>query len=115
MDDVERERQHELMEAIGRVLPEARIREFQERGLETLWGVMVSAVEIGAVGALWKVLELWVTRYANGSIKVSYPAEDNSTVDVTYTKLTKQEVERILAAHPPKANRPIKLILPPLK
>jgi hypothetical protein len=115
MDDVERERQHELMEAIGMVLPEAHILEFQEQGLETLWGVRVSAVEIGAVGALWKVLERWVTRDANGSIKVFYPAEDNSTVDVTYTKLTKHEVERVLAAHPPKAHRPIKLILPPLE
>ncbi len=86
--------------------------EFQERSLGTLWGVIVSGLKTATVGTLWRVFDAWVNRYTNASIKISYRTQDDTTVEVTYTKLTKLEAEEILTRHPPRTDRPIKIILP---
>ena len=66
----------------------------------TQWGVIVSGIKSVAVGALWRVFDAWVNRYANASIKISYRTQEDAAVEVTYTKLTKVEVERNIDSTP---------------
>jgi hypothetical protein len=106
------QRKEEFIGMLKTELPEAIIMEFQERSLGTLWGVIVSGLQTVTVGALWRVFDVWVNRYANASIKISYRTQDDKTVEVTYMKLTKLEVEQMLTRHPPRTDRPIKIILP---
>ena len=87
--------------------------EFQERGLETLWGVMVTGMNLGIVAGLWKVFDMWTTRHANASVRISYRTANDNTIDVTYTKVTKKKAEELLASHPPLSEQPIKLVLEP--
>jgi len=112
---MENERHAEFMGLIVAELPSARLMELQERGLDTLWGVMVSGVKIGDLAALWKVFDAWTTHHANASVRISYRDADDTTIEVTYTRLTKRKAEELLASHPPLSERPIKLILEPDK
>jgi hypothetical protein len=107
-----KEKQAEFLVLLKTELPEARIMEFQERGLGTIWGVIISGLQTVTFGALWRLFDVWVNRYTNASIKVSYRTQDDKTVEVTYTKLTKLEAEQMLTQHPPRTDRPIKIILP---
>lgn len=104
--------QEEFLAMLKAKLPDTRIMEFKERLLGTLWGVIISGI---TVGALVRVFDVWVNRYANASIKISYRTQDDTTVEVTYTKLTKLEAEQMLTRHPPRTHRPIKILLPPFE
>lgn len=105
------EKRAEFIALIKTEFLDARIIEFQSRSLEVIEGILVSAIQLGAIGALWNIFNVWVNRYANASIKITYKTENGSTVDVTYSKLTKAEAERILSQHPPCSNHQIKIIL----
>ena len=74
--------------------------------------MIVSGLQTVTVGTLWRLFDAWVNRYANSSIKISYRTQDDTTVEVTYTKLTKLEAEQMLTRHPPRTDLPIKIILP---
>lgn len=106
-------RHKEFLAMLMTELPDARIMEFRERSLGTIWGVIVSGIKTVTIGALWRVFDAWVNRYANASIKISYRTEDDKAVEVTYTKLTRLEAEQVLTRHPPRIDRPIKITLPP--
>jgi hypothetical protein len=66
---------------------------------------------IGAFSGLWKVIELWVKRYANVSVKIHYKADDGTDVDIEYNNLTKKEAEKHFLANNPKLEKPVKVLL----
>ena len=91
--------------------PDLKFKEVQTRALIDISQILIWASTIGAFSGLWKVIELWVKRYANASIKMNYKAQDGSTVDVEYNNLTKKEAEKFLTSHPPKTENPVKIVL----
>src|SRR5512136_650007 len=75
--------------------PDLDIEEQETRYVELISQFLVFGTTIGAFGGLWKVIELWVKRYANATVKIVYKNQDGKTVEIQYTNLTQKEVKNI--------------------
>jgi len=102
----------QFVQLLRREIPDCKIVEFQARSLETLKGVMLTIAEAGLIQTLWNVLEHWISRHTNASIKISYKSADGKFIEVTYNKVNQRKVEEILSRNPPDLSKPTKLILP---
>lgn len=102
----------QFVQLLRREIPDCKIVEFKARSLETLKGVMLTIADASLIPTLWNVLEHWIGRHTNASIKISYKSAEGKLVEVTYDKVNQKKVEEILSRNPPDLNKPTKLILP---
>ena len=84
-----------------KVVPQGQFRSGPEL-ISWMYQALLFGSSIGAFGGLWKVCELFVKRHANCTVKLSYPAEDGSTVQVEYSNLTVAEAHAITTQRPPR-------------
>lgn len=78
---------------------------------DLIYQLLIYGSTIGAFSGLWKVIELWVKRYANATVKITYKTQSDETVNVEYNNLTKKEAEKYLNSHLPRIENPIKVEL----
>lgn len=101
----------EFIELLSNNTAELIIKERETRGVDIICQLFATAISIGAFSGLWKVIELWVKRYANAKVKVTYTAVDGSVVEVEYSNLTKAEAEQTVQKHPIRIEDDIKIVV----
>ncbi len=102
---------NEFLDLLELEVPQLKFKEIKPRSFEFIASLLIFGSLTGAFSGLWNVFSLWVKRHANAKIIVSYKAEDGSVISVEYNSLTKKEVEKYLASHPPNSENPVKLVL----
>lgn len=91
--------------------PDLEIEQVSDRSLDVIEQYLVFATSIGLFSGLWKVVELYVTRHASETVKISYLTEDGITVEIEYNNKTVKEVKELLSKHLPKGDHPVKISL----
>jgi hypothetical protein len=85
-------------------------QEKEHRSGEILCQIIAYGTSIGAFGAIWEVLQTWISRHASVTVKVSYTAENDEIIELTYSHLTRAEAEESVRKRTPKSDRPVKIV-----
>jgi hypothetical protein len=64
------EQKNEFIDLLNKHAGNLKYREFQTRSLDTVVNLFIYATSIGAFSGLWNVIQLWVKRYSNASVKI---------------------------------------------
>lgn len=88
--------------------PQFTIREQQTRDLSILQQLVASG---SMFELLWNVLKQWIDLRTDNSVSITYVTDDDKTIDVKMTRMTGDEVEAFMLAHPPKKAGGVKLVV----
>jgi len=92
-------------------LPEIEINELKVRSSEFITQLILYGYTLGAFGGLWKVIQFFIKKYSNISVRLTYKSSDGSKINVNYNGLTKKEANKILSENPPDIKSPLKIEL----
>ena len=73
--------------------------------------VLAWATGAGAFGGLWSALDWIKGRNGSATIKISYTSENDEAIEVEYSNLSKDHASDVLKAHPPKLDRPTRVLI----
>jgi hypothetical protein len=99
-----------LAEFIKTNAPQFSISEQTPRDLVILQHLLASG---GMFTLLWTVLKQWIDLRTDNTVSVTYVTDDDETIDVKMTRMTRDEVESFMIAHPPKNASAVKLVVLP--
>jgi len=86
--------------------------EYRVKDLHSIVGVLLTVIDSGFISILMNILNQWSQKHYNATIKISYQSVNNKNIEVTYSHLSKNEIEDILSEHPPRIGSKIDLKFP---
>ena len=105
--------QHEeLLETLKKEAPGLDFEELDNRSWDIVSQFLVFASSAGLFSSLWKGVELWTSRNATATVKISYTSANGENVEIEYSNRTSKEVNELILKYPPKENLPVKLSTP---
>lgn len=90
------------------------ILEYRVKDFHSIAGVILTVIDSGFISVLNNVLNLWTQKHFNATVKISYQSSKGEQIEITYSQLTKKDVDEVLSNHPPKIQSKVKLELPPV-